>query len=76
MKVAIFFIYRASITHSTAALRWRYKKPVLLSHFGEGLVNDPGFFRMLDEVQGALEGDPVSASMVSTAIDQLLSQQN
>lgn len=52
-----------------------FLETVLLSHFGESLVNDPGFFRMLDEVQGALERDPASAAMVTTAIDQLLSQQ-
>ncbi len=49
---------------------------VLLTHLGEELMNDPKFYRLLDDVQGALESDPVAVELVSTAIAHLLSQQD
>jgi hypothetical protein len=53
-----------------------FLEAVLLSHFGEGMVADPKFFQMLDEVQYALEADPACAALIDTAIGHLLSQQN
>lgn len=48
---------------------------VLLTHLGEGLMNDPRFYQLLDDVQHALESDPSSAALVTEAVDQLLSKQ-
>lgn len=47
---------------------------VLLSHFGESLVNDAKFYQIVDDVQNALEADAACAAMVGTAIEHLLSQ--
>lgn len=52
-----------------------FLEAVLLSHFGEQLVNDTKFHQLVDEVQGALERDPSSSAMVGSAIDHLLSRQ-
>jgi hypothetical protein len=49
-----------------------FLEAVLLSHLGEGLVADPRFFQLVDDVQAALEGDAECAAMVTSAIDQLL----
>ena len=48
---------------------------VLLTHLGEGLMNDPRFYQLLDDVQHALESDPSSAALVKDAVEQLLSAQ-
>lgn len=52
-----------------------FLEAVLLAHFGEELVNDPRFFQMVDEVQGALEADAACKAMIDTAIAHLLSAQ-
>ncbi len=46
---------------------------VLLTHLGEGLMNDPRFYQLLDDVQHALESDPSSVALVKDAVEQLLS---
>jgi hypothetical protein len=51
-----------------------FLEAVLLSHFGAGLVNDPGFFQMVDDVQQAMEGDPACSVLVASAIEQLLQE--
>jgi hypothetical protein len=50
-----------------------FVEAVLLSHLGDGLVNDPRFHQLVDEVQGALETDPGCALMVDQAMAYLLS---
>lgn len=50
-----------------------FLEAVLLTHFGEELMNDPKFYRLLEDVQGALEADKASAALVETAIAHLLS---
>ena len=51
-----------------------FLEAVLLSHLGEELVNDPRFYQLLDDVQGALEADPATATLVQDAIAYLLSK--
>ncbi len=51
-----------------------FLEAVLLSHLGEELVNDPRFYQLLDDVQGALEGDAATATLVQDAIAHLLSK--
>jgi hypothetical protein len=51
-----------------------FLEAVLLSQFGEALINDPGFYQMVDDVQTALESAPATAPMVKQAIDELLRQ--
>jgi hypothetical protein len=53
-----------------------FLEAVLLSHFGEALVGDPGFFQMVAQVQDALEADPACRRLVGTAIEHLLSAKN
>lgn len=45
---------------------------VLLTHLGDDLMNDPKFYRLLDDVQGALEADQSSAALVEQAIAHLI----
>lgn len=45
---------------------------VLLSELGEGLLADPRFFQLLDDVQAALENNDGGRALVAQAIDQLL----
>ena len=49
---------------------------VLLSQFGEQMVNDPKFHQLVDDVQAAMEADPVSGPMVGSAIAHLLSRKS
>jgi hypothetical protein len=51
-----------------------FLEAVLLSQFGERLINDPGFYQMVENVQAALESAPGSAPLVKQAIDELLRQ--
>lgn len=50
-----------------------FLETVLLSHFGESLVNDARFFQMVEDVQAAMEADPACATLIGRAIDHLLS---
>jgi hypothetical protein len=49
-----------------------FLEAVLLSQCGEHLINDPSFHQLVDDVQGALEGDPGTRRMVDAAVDELL----
>lgn len=49
-----------------------FLEAVLLSQFGEQLVNDPQFHQLVDSVRDALEADPQTNVMVHDAIDALL----
>lgn len=52
-----------------------FLETVLLSHFGESLVNDARFFQMVEDVQAAMEADPACATLIGRAIDHLLSNE-
>ena len=47
---------------------------VLASHFGPGMVNDPGFHQMVDDIQQAMEGHPECGQLVARAIKELLAE--
>ena len=49
-----------------------FLEAVLLSHFGSKMVNDPRFYQMVDDVQGAMQADPASARLIAAAIGHLL----
>ncbi len=51
-----------------------FLEAVLLSHFGDELVNDPQFYQMVDDVQQAMECEPAVAQMVGQAIEHLLAK--
>lgn len=51
-----------------------FLEAVLLSHFGEGMVGDPRFFQMVDDVQLAMEADAGCRDLVARAIEQLLTK--
>jgi hypothetical protein len=50
-----------------------FLEAVLLSHFGETLVGDPGFFQMVEQVQDTLEADPACRLLIGVAVEHLLS---
>lgn len=45
---------------------------VLVSRFGPALASDPGFANVLDQVQQAMEADPVLRVCVDKAMDEVL----
>lgn len=47
---------------------------VLLTQLGKQLMNDPKFYQVIDDVQGALESDPSTAGLVVQATEHLLSK--
>lgn len=49
-----------------------FLEAILLSHFGENLLNDPGFYQLVDDVQLSMERDPDIGKLVETAIDRLV----
>jgi hypothetical protein len=51
-----------------------FLEAVLLSHFGDALLNDPQFFQMVDDIQTALEADEDCRKLVDSAIAHLLSE--
>lgn len=51
-----------------------FLEAVLLSQFGEGLVNDPRFFQLVDDVYLAMEADSDCRALVTRAIEQLLAE--
>ncbi|MRW94185.1 hypothetical protein GJ699_29850 [Duganella sp. FT80W] len=51
-----------------------FLEAVLLSHFGERLINDPRFFQMVDDIQLAMERDVACNELVNRAIQQLLGE--
>ncbi|HZW21762.1 hypothetical protein [Noviherbaspirillum sp.] len=48
---------------------------ILLSHFGENLINDPRFYQLVDDVQGSMERDPALLKLIESATAHLLSAQ-
>lgn len=49
-----------------------FLEAVLLSRFGDHLINDSQFHQLVDDIQGALEADPELNALVRRAIDALL----
>lgn len=49
-----------------------FLESVLLSQFGEELINDPGFFRLVDDVHQAMTKDPSLKNTIAAAGVQLL----
>lgn len=47
---------------------------VLLKQLGEELMNDPAFYRLLDDVQSAMESDAHTAALIGQASDYLLAE--
>lgn len=50
-----------------------FLESVLLTHFGEKLINDPQFHQLIDEVQEAIEGDSAISGLLKTAMEHLTS---
>ncbi|HEY5800280.1 MAG TPA: hypothetical protein VIT92_08660, partial [Burkholderiaceae bacterium] len=50
-----------------------FLEAVLLGEFGNGLINDPGFYQMVENVQDTMERDPAMAAAIQGATRQLLS---
>ncbi|MFZ6721383.1 hypothetical protein [Undibacterium sp. Ji49W] len=53
-----------------------FLESVLLDEFGEGLVADPRFFRMVDDIQSQMQADPELAVLIDQAVDLLLASTN
>jgi len=51
-----------------------FVESILLSEFGEELINDPQFYRIVDDVQQQMETDPATQTSVSAAIQELVKQ--
>ena len=49
-----------------------FLESVLINEFGEDMINDPGFYQMVDEVQLQMESNPDIAQAISEATAQLL----
>lgn len=50
-----------------------FLESVLLSHFGEHLINDPKFYQLIDDIQMSMEADPDIRNLVDSAIEHLIS---
>jgi hypothetical protein len=51
-----------------------FVESILLSEFGEELINDPQFYRIVDDVQQQMETDPATQASVSAAVRELVKQ--
>ncbi|MFT4171337.1 MAG: hypothetical protein QM639_02160 [Rhodocyclaceae bacterium] len=43
----------------------------LLAEFGEHVINDPAFYRLVDEVHETMENDPLVRERIDLAVDTL-----
>jgi hypothetical protein len=50
-----------------------FLESILLSHFGDHLINDPKFYQLIDDVQMSMEADSEIRNLVASAIQHLLS---
>jgi hypothetical protein len=50
-----------------------FLESILLSHFGENLINDPKFYQMVEDIQNAMESDSTVKAQIDMAIAHLLS---
>jgi hypothetical protein len=53
-----------------------FLEAILLSHFGENLINDAKFYQLVDDVQLSMEGDPDIRKLIQTAADHLMSSKS
>lgn len=51
-----------------------FLEAVLLSQLGEELINDPKFYQLLDDVQGAIEHNPETRVWLEHASAQLIKE--
>lgn len=51
-----------------------FLESVLVSELDESLVNDPQFYRLVDDIQRQMEADPQVAASIEAAIAHLLSK--
>lgn len=51
-----------------------FLESVLLSELGEGLINDPQFYQMVDKIQDAMECDPRIQAAIEQAVAALLNE--
>jgi hypothetical protein len=51
-----------------------FVEAVLLSQFGESVINDPRLYQMVDQIQDLLETDPSSRELAARATNELLNQ--
>lgn len=51
-----------------------FLESILLSHFGENLINDPQFYQMVDEIQTTMEADTDIRQQIDAAVQHLLSK--
>ncbi len=50
-----------------------FLESILLNEFGDNLINDPGFYQMVDDIQIQMEKSPEITALMQQAITQLLS---
>jgi len=50
-----------------------FLESILLNEFGDELINNPGFYQMIDDIQGQMEKNPDISALMQQAIAQLLS---
>lgn len=48
-----------------------FLESILLSHFGEHLINDPKLYQLIEDIQLAMEKDPETSKLVDRAIGHL-----
>lgn len=51
-----------------------FLESVLLSELGEGLINDPQFYQMVDKIQDTMERDPRILAAIEQATAALLNE--
>jgi hypothetical protein len=49
-----------------------FLESILLSRFGEHLINDAKFHKLVDDIQDTMEADPATAQLIDKAIAHLL----
>lgn len=49
-----------------------FLESVLLAELGEELINDPGFYQLVDQVQRTMEDSPQISAAMSKAVGRLL----
>lgn len=51
-----------------------FLESVLLSELGEGLINEPQFYQMVDQIQDTMERDPRILAAIEQAVTALLNE--
>jgi hypothetical protein len=52
-----------------------FLESIVLTHFGEHLINDPKFYQLVDDIHMSMDNDPGIRHLVNSAIDHLFSLQ-